>query len=125
MEFSSCRWVLVRLRCSVKVLNSALCCSGKGIADQDRNVLSNQLLILAFLRSVADMLITGPIPTILKPRKKKSNDDDDDDDEADYGMKQDQRDEDESIPYLDPETVEKTRGTVLITLRNVSPYTLW
>jgi 25S rRNA (uracil2634-N3)-methyltransferase len=89
---------------------------GKGITDQDRNILSNQLLVLAFLRSAASVLATGSVPTIFKPRKRMKDDDDDDD-----GVQQGPEDEDEDMLNA----VEKTRGSILITLRNVSPYTLW
>ncbi|KAF5332632.1 hypothetical protein D9611_005137 [Ephemerocybe angulata] len=93
--------------------------AGKGIADQDRNILSNQLLLLNFLSSASSMLTQGPIPTAFKSRKRKKSEDDDDDDES----------EDEGP--MDEDGVNITvnapasRGTVLITLRNVVPYTQW
>ncbi len=93
---------------------------GKGITDQDRNILSNQLLVLAFLRSAAGVLTTGPIPTVFKPRKKKKSDDNDEDEDND-GVQQELEGEDERSLN----TIEKTRGSILITLRNVPPYTLW
>lgn len=93
---------------------------GKGITDQDRNILSNQLLVLAFLRSAASVLATGPIPTIFKPRKRKGDEDEDESDD-DNSAQQELEDEDEFMSNA----VEKTRGSILITLRNVSPYTLW
>ncbi|KAF8346854.1 hypothetical protein F5887DRAFT_1060931 [Amanita rubescens] len=95
--------------------------AGKGITDQDRNILSNQLLVLAFLRSAAGVLATGPIPIIFKPRKKKKVDDDGDEDEDNDGVQQELEGEDESSSN----TIEKTRGSILITLRNVPPYSLW
>ncbi|KAG1754725.1 uncharacterized protein EDB91DRAFT_1241975 [Suillus paluster] len=53
--------------------------AGKGITDQDRNILSNQMLILGFLRSVVGRLAEGPIPTSLPRKRNKPSDDDDDD----------------------------------------------
>ncbi|KAK7465315.1 hypothetical protein VKT23_005294 [Stygiomarasmius scandens] len=93
--------------------------AGKGITDQDRNILSNQMLILGFLRSTAKLLRTGPVPIINRPgkKKKKSEDDDDEDEEADDA----EMDKDQSAL----KTAGNERGTVLITLRNVTPYTLW
>ncbi|KAF8641072.1 hypothetical protein AX17_000716 [Amanita inopinata Kibby_2008] len=100
--------------------------AGKGITDQDRNILSNQLLALGFLRSAMNVLAEGPVPTILKPRNKKV---DSDDEEGGGHLKQNHdaivQDEDEPLPSHVSSDVEKTRGTILITLRNVTPYTLW
>jgi len=86
--------------------------AGKGITDQDRNILSNQVLVLGFLRSAAKFLVCGPIPRIQPSRKRKrsSNDDDNDNDDDDDQIAQ---------------TAGRARGTILITLRNVSPYTEW
>ena len=93
---------------------------GKGITDQDRNILSNQLLILDFLRSAANVLKRGHVPSFSTSRKKKKPDDDDSEDEekgiATGGTDLEDSVFDESIT---------TRGTVLITLRNVVPYTQW
>lgn len=85
-------------------------CPGKGITDQDRNILSNQLLILGFLRSAATFLRAGPAPYVHPTKKKKHMGDEDDEDEP----------MDEDLPQ---DTA--FRGTILITLRNVTPYTLW
>ncbi|KIJ66423.1 hypothetical protein HYDPIDRAFT_174520 [Hydnomerulius pinastri MD-312] len=87
--------------------------AGKGITDQDRNILSNQRLILDFLRSAPHCLTLGPIPAIHSSRKrKKQGDDDSDDDLTDSDMEM-------------PSASATGRGTVLITLRNVAPYTAW
>lgn len=74
------------------------------------------MLILDFLRSAAKVLRSGPIPTIHKPKKKLVEDDDENDD----------------TEALDPDSLSPptakpivARGTILITLRNVAPYTLW
>ncbi|TFK42031.1 hypothetical protein BDQ12DRAFT_624905 [Crucibulum laeve] len=102
--------------------------AGKGIADQDRNILSNQVLILDFLRSAAKILRQGPVPSVVVPRKKKKSADDDDDDEEapppeDTGIPT--FDENEDYQFFVPDDTVKPRGTVLITLRNVAPYTIW
>jgi 25S rRNA (uracil2634-N3)-methyltransferase len=84
--------------------------AGKGIADQDRNILSNQTLMLDFLRSVPLVLEQGSIPTMPSRQKKEADDDEDmlmEDEEVNDGP------------------AKALRGTVLITLRNVPPYTLW
>ncbi|EKM84228.1 hypothetical protein AGABI1DRAFT_104172 [Agaricus bisporus var. burnettii JB137-S8] len=89
--------------------------AGKGITDQDRNILSNQVLVLDFLRSAAKVLRDGLIPSIHKPKRKPVE-------AADES-------EDEGVPNPDDmneaPSNSKARGTVLITLRNVPPYTLW
>lgn len=77
------------------------------------------MLILGFLRSAANVLNLGPVPSFTPPKKiKKSNDDDDDDYIVDPAELHEE--DNTSAPV---ETA--TRGTVLITLRNVTPYTLW
>ncbi|KAG0707616.1 hypothetical protein DFH29DRAFT_979887 [Suillus ampliporus] len=91
--------------------------AGKGITDQDRNILSHQMLILGFLRSVVGCLAEGAIPTPL-PRKRNRPADDDDDDVIDDATNED-------IDASSPSTAQGARGTVLITLRNVPPYTIW
>ncbi|RDB29333.1 25S rRNA (uridine-N(3))-methyltransferase [Hypsizygus marmoreus] len=98
--------------------------AGKGITDQDRNILSNQMLILGFLRSAAKVLSLGPVPSFTNSRKKKKNDDDDEE-EADMPVVQEENADDGEYEFFVPEETVKTRGTVLVTLRNVTPYTLW
>ncbi|KAI5998049.1 hypothetical protein EDD15DRAFT_2386795 [Pisolithus albus] len=80
--------------------------AGKSITDQDRNILSNQQLILDFLRCAPHCLVQGPTPLVHQKRRRKSRDDDDDEDEV-------------------PAAATAARGTILITLRNVPPYTTW
>ncbi|TFY67975.1 hypothetical protein EVG20_g3739 [Dentipellis fragilis] len=87
--------------------------AGKGITDQDRNILSNQVLILGFLRSAAGYLETGSVPDTAPSRKKKRKVEDEDEDERKSDV------EDFSAENM------ATRGTILITLRNVVPYTQW
>ncbi|THH33169.1 hypothetical protein EUX98_g1022 [Antrodiella citrinella] len=89
--------------------------AGKGITDQDRNILSNQIMLLGFLRSASEYLTHGPLPQSaqLKPNKgkgKQEASDDEDEDEAGRNTTGD------GAP---------SRGKLLITLRNVPPYTLW
>ncbi|KAJ7742197.1 hypothetical protein B0H14DRAFT_471394 [Mycena olivaceomarginata] len=94
--------------------------AGKGITDQDRNILSNQLLILGFLRSAAGFLGSGPVPEIFSPKKRKQPDDDDEGEE-DENMSDDHTNlDDDNIV-----TAVAARGTILLTLRNVVPYTSW
>lgn len=87
--------------------------SGKGITDQDRNILSNQVLILGFLRSAAPFLTKGPIPTVSKKKKPKG---DESEDEKEESENEDEADVTKSVT---------TRGSILITLRNVQPYISW
>lgn len=94
---------------------------GKGITDLDRNILSNQLLILDFLRSAANVLKRGHIPSFSASRKRKKSDIDDD-------SKDEEKEVATSGTDLEDSVVDEsitTRGTVLITLRNVVPYTQW
>ena len=97
---------------------------GKGITDQDRNILSNQLLILGFLRSAANLLTLGPVPSFSSEKKKRKPDDDDEDDVVDQALAAPLDLQEENGFITQNETVQ-TRGTILITLRNVPPYTLW
>ncbi|TFY75842.1 hypothetical protein EWM64_g8174, partial [Hericium alpestre] len=55
--------------------------AGKGITDQDRNILSNQLLLVGFLRSAANFLTKGPVPQVVQSRPKKRKDDEDEDED--------------------------------------------
>ncbi|KIM47698.1 hypothetical protein M413DRAFT_15831 [Hebeloma cylindrosporum] len=96
--------------------------AGKGIADQDRNILSNQVLILGFYRSADKMLQLGPTPSFTPTRRKKAGSDDESEDVAASDI--DHEDGNDAARFLQTSGME-TRGTVLITLRNVSPYTEW
>ena len=90
---------------------------GKGIADQDRNILANQVLLLGFLRSAAAFLETGPIPSAhLQSRRKARQSDSDAEDEEFEADTVNTKNASESSP---------SRGTILVTLRNVPPYTSW
>lgn len=91
--------------------------TGKGISDQDRNILSNQLLILDFLKSAAVLLRDGGAPPMTNRNlREKRRVGSDDDDSLDLHLGED-------VIVRGPEVTE--RGTVLITLRNAPPYTLW
>jgi 25S rRNA (uracil2634-N3)-methyltransferase len=68
-------------------------------------------MILGFLRSVADFLIKGPVPSIHSAKRKQTSGDGDD-----------EEDEEEAASASE---VASSRGTVIITLRNVPPYTTW
>ncbi|KAI0271481.1 hypothetical protein BC834DRAFT_859845 [Gloeopeniophorella convolvens] len=85
--------------------------AGKGIADQDRNILSNQLLVLGFLRSAAGLLVRGPVPQRQVSRRRTRPSEEDDDDAAGASDS--------------AAASGRARGTILVTLRNVPPYTEW
>ncbi|KAF9056722.1 hypothetical protein BDP27DRAFT_1345100 [Rhodocollybia butyracea] len=85
--------------------------AGKGFDDQDRNILSNQVLILGFLRSAAKFLKQGPVPSVTG--KKKQN----------VSKKEEEESEQEEMDDIETKTL--SRGSILITLRNVAPYTTW
>ena len=97
---------------------------GKGITDQDRNILSNQLLLLGFLASAASLLKEGPTPLFSKQKERKGK--------GDSGLENEDGLPDETISE-DDEVLQHSasspsggeRGTILITLRNVHPYTEW
>ncbi|KAJ1020719.1 hypothetical protein NDA16_004111 [Ustilago loliicola] len=121
---------------------------GAGHKDETRNVLANQLLILRFLISIAPFLTVGAIPGYApggaSPNKRAGSDDEDelDDaldtgaealDEVDHLAKSSTHDADQAIlddtqariSALQPLQPPSRQGSVLITLRNASPYTLW
>ncbi|GAB1525635.1 hypothetical protein RhiTH_008798 [Rhizoctonia solani] len=87
---------------------------GLSIADQDRNIAANQSTLLGFLASVKPYLAEGAIPDPNAKGKgvKKDNEMTDDDD-------------DEGSMVSPRESRRKMAGSVLITLREQEPYTLW
>ncbi|KIK63103.1 hypothetical protein GYMLUDRAFT_41416 [Collybiopsis luxurians FD-317 M1] len=93
--------------------------AGNGIDDQDRNILSNQKLILGFLRSTENFLKKGSIPNYNAKRRRRVSDDDEDEKQNGH------EDEMDDIDASAESRTASDRGTVLITLRNVPPYTLW
>jgi hypothetical protein len=120
MELSSCRYASFIEILQMERLRRYR--QGKGITDQDRNILSNQMLILGFLRSVVNCLVEGPVPTPDLPRKRKKPVDDDDDDDDEVVI---DNASDEDMGASTSSTTHCTRGKVLITLRNVPPYSIW
>ncbi|KAI0690749.1 hypothetical protein BC835DRAFT_1280414 [Cytidiella melzeri] len=90
--------------------------AGKGLADQDRNILANQMLLLGFLSSVPHVLQTGAIPFAQARRKRMRKGPGEDPDDAEHDSASETEDVTQDI---------NSRGTVLITLRNVAPYTMW
>jgi 25S rRNA (uracil2634-N3)-methyltransferase len=80
------------------------------------------MLVLGFLRSAANLLTLGPVPSFSFAKKKKKTDDDDEEDIGDEGLPAELQEE---TGFIIPHETVQTRGTVLITLRNVQPYTLW
>ena len=92
---------------------------GAGHNDEQRNVLANQLLILRFLISVAPYLTEGPLPEAIQGRKRRAASEDDEDDEEPIEAADDEPDV--SATSVPP----RRQGSVLITIRNVVPYTLW
>ena len=121
---------------------------GAGHKDETRNVLANQLLILRFLISVAPFLTVGALPGYApgggSSNKRAGSDDEDDFDDAqptgaetfdelDALAGSSINDADQAIlddtqariAALQPLQPPSRQGSVLITLRNASPYTLW
>ena len=120
---------------------------GAGIADQDRNILTNQHMLLDFFASAASMLAKGIPPKVALPssgKKKKAGGNEDDSGDEDVtadGQRHEQNlpgkgieDADQFQPsdnivtrrhgdYERP--APKRQGTILVTLRDSSPYTLW
>lgn len=107
---------------------------GAGHKDELRNVLANQLLILRFLISAAPFLTQGRPPKYVQGAKtrveKRVNDDDEDEESDDGGYESDH--EPSEMPAQDvyanvPQMFSPParQGSVLITIRNASPYTLW
>lgn len=107
---------------------------GAGIKDQDRNIVVNQRLIADFLQSIAPLLAKGKDPSSIpgsrKKRKRDNEDDEDDNDEDrladDVSLPSEDEYEDPGASESDPTRIPPlTRGSVLITLRDAPPYTLW
>lgn len=68
----------------------------------------------------------GPVPSFSPTKKKKKvDDDDDDDDDAVVGQVAPPNLQEAENGFITPNEAVQTRGTILITLRNVPPYTLW
>jgi 25S rRNA (uracil2634-N3)-methyltransferase len=69
-------------------------------------------MILGFLRSIADFLVRGPAPLVHSAKRKQKSTNDEEMEDTD---------EEGTATY----EAEPCRGTVLLTLRNVPPYTTW
>ena len=79
------------------------------------------MLILGFFRSCAPFLAVGPIPPFTHTRRRQPIAEDDDEvmkDDADI------ENSDGGLVLLE-NTSNGERGTVLVTLRKVAPYTQW
>ncbi|ODN94796.1 hypothetical protein L198_04941 [Cryptococcus wingfieldii CBS 7118] len=114
---------------------------GAGIKDQDRNVLTNQHMLLRFFRSVEPLLTDGPthMPLPQRSNKKgkkqapKAKRADSEDPESELSGVSDVEDlgfEDDSLslpsaPQAREFTPPTRAGSVLITLLTCLPYTLW
>ena len=77
------------------------------------------MVILGFLRSCMPFLAVGPIPSATQTRRRKQTLEDDDDVMEDHAGE-----EEGNLDELQ-NTGTRERGTILITLRNVAPYTQW
>lgn len=115
---------------------------GSGIKDQDRNIRDNQLLLLRVLRSVKPVLTEGPDRLLpgshsgkaVDKKRKKADDDEDEEipievtDEEDAGDAFSD-DEDYSNPHVLSTSTTFTPpskpGTLLFTLLDQAPYSLW
>ncbi|KDQ15647.1 hypothetical protein BOTBODRAFT_130917 [Botryobasidium botryosum FD-172 SS1] len=95
--------------------------AGAGITDQDRNILTNQTLILEFLRSVPPLLSTSPSASGSTSVYEEGGD----------PPSADERPTDVDVPRkkskskTSKDVTRPDRGSVLITLRDTPPYTLW
>ncbi|QRV80149.1 25S rRNA (uridine-N(3))-methyltransferase [Ceratobasidium sp. AG-Ba] len=90
---------------------------GMGIADVDRNVVANQKVLLGFLKSVANVLERGVVVELNARRGNKGKEKDKD--------KIEFSDEDEEEESKGGPVGPKRAGSVLVTLREQEPYTLW
>jgi 25S rRNA (uracil2634-N3)-methyltransferase len=110
--------------------------TGKGIADQDRNIRSNQGLLQGFFKAAPAVLKEGSsnASRVTAKTKRKSKVGPDGEESPSYNGAESERDEsDQDIELYDTtrsgnwetEMSSKHRGTVLVTLRDTSPYTLW
>ncbi|KAG8948660.1 hypothetical protein FRC04_009425 [Tulasnella sp. 424] len=121
-----------------------------GITDQDRNILTNQKLLLGFLRSVAPILSKGVPPKELLPKKPRADSDDEQDEpsastsipaklDQDDPMDENESSDDDEFTGVPPASdfddggpinpfgfpPPARQGIILVTLRDSVPYTLW
>lgn len=95
---------------------------GQGITDQDRNIRTNQTLLLDFYLSASNLLRNGK-SHLVSAKESASR-------LSRSPTPPDLLDESIHLTTLDPTTLPpppppKTRGTILLTLRTSSPYSLW
>lgn len=101
---------------------------GAGHKDEQRNVLANQFLLLRFLISVAPYLTDGRPPVYVTGKKHRHMDSDEDESDEEDAMAQGppaSMTPSDSLTTWRPLTPPARQGSVLITIRNASPYTLW
>jgi 25S rRNA (uracil2634-N3)-methyltransferase len=91
---------------------------GMGIADRERNVVANQRVLVGFLKSVAGVLEEGAVPD---PSGKKKGKGRRKVDEVEFSEEEEERGLGDSLRRGG----EKRAGSVLVTLREQEPYTLW
>lgn len=135
-QFSPCWYVTSPSRLE-SLAHSLRSPAGAGIKDQDRNILTNQHLILAFLRACPPILTRGKSRLPVDPKtgkkahkhhqaKRRGGEPDHDDEDADA-------DADASAALATAVSTGEAKtlhppskqGTVLITLKHKIPYTLW
>lgn len=100
--------------------------TGAGIKDQDRNIVINQKLLVDFFQSTAPLLAKGKDPSSTpgsSKQKRRKVEDGDSDEDADSGVSD--LEQEEALDFNPARKPPETRGTVLITLRDAAPYTLW
>ena len=83
------------------------------------------MLLLGFLRSVAPLLKKGPMPVVMKARKSRGDDSDDEGEPIAVPTTDAMQEDEADVAGNLTEPHSQARGTVLITLRNVRPYTEW
>lgn len=105
---------------------------GAGHKDETRNVLANQLLLLRFFTSCAPLLSNGPRPQDLTKQDDGEMEFSHELDETEPNLSADGGDNDRSGSSDAPSHGENSfyhtprkAGSILVTLRNVKPYTLW
>lgn len=100
---------------------------GAGHKDEQRNVLANQLMLLRFLVSIAPYLTQGRAPMYVTGKTRRGSDDydDEEDEEESPANASDATDDLAEHTVWRPLSPPARQGSVLITIRNVPPYTLW
>lgn len=98
---------------------------GAGHKDETRNILANQIMLLRFLVSVAPLLSQGPAPSQIasleRPKEARSSPDSDANSEVEKDKVAMESDGEQEGTMQVPSRA----GSILITIRNSKPYTLW